>query len=32
MERYKVGLIRVLTTEDPELLSMHGRQIGRAHV
>lgn len=27
MERYKVGLIRVLTTEDPELLSMHGRLI-----
>ena len=25
IKRYKVGLIRVLTTEDQELLALHGR-------
>ena len=26
MKTYKVGLIRVLTTEDEELLQLHGKQ------
>ena len=25
MNTYKIGVIRVLTTEDPELLNLHGR-------
>ena len=25
MRKYKVGLIRVLTTSDPELLTLHGK-------
>ena len=27
MKKYKVGLIRVLTTDDPNLLGMHGELI-----
>ena len=29
MDSYRIGVIRVLTTEDPELLNLHGRLLER---
>lgn len=31
MRKYKVGLIRVLTTSDPELLTLHGKLLEEYH-